>query len=549
MATATVTPPIAKQRAYHFLTPRKDCNKDLLAWCEEIDGRIVSINASMNDFLHYFVPGSSNPPPLQATQPFDIPLGKLEASMYEPLVGIDRPGMYQKLTLPFFCKCIGLTKLVSDFPHDKRLCFHNSAHRVIKFPFQRFEHEFHTTKPDIVASLPGQVFEGPFPDRWRNISTVFEVKSAVQGDPMEYGSLENDEALVQLAMSARNILVSQSRLFVFVVGVYGHFARIYRFDHAGAVCSARFNYQEDPSPLRRFLWRLAHPIHENCDIIGADPTVRLSTKADRKNIESALRASGIEHTAETWKTCRWTTVQKAGEQGNVRYLLYDPIFLNPGLFSRATTVWAGLEVDDNGHPSFEVESGGPPREKRVIVKDAWQQLARRPETEHYEQIYASIALQVLRCAEAADTRDDKAEREAVVKAWDEAWTGLAEFVAGEDLGAEELKQDVEARVGHQTSTAVYQHPTIHQLLERSHMRTVSKTIGQPISDFKCTQEMVQVLLDAIEGTRLGHLVGMCAYLRRRLHITRSPYRFRGWNRASRYQRRQCDDGQWPWLPS
>ena len=449
----------------------------------------------------------------------------------------------------FFCKCIGLTKLVSDFPHDKRLCFHNSAHRVIKFPFERFEHEFHTTKPDIVASLPGQVFEGPFPDRWRNISTVFEVKSAVQGDPMEYGSLENDEALVQLAMSARNILVSQSKLFVFVVGVYGHFARIYRFDHAGAVCSARFNYQEDPSPLRRFLWRLAHPIHENCDIIGADPTVRLSTKADRKNIESALRASGIEHTAETWKTCRWTTVQKAGEQGNVKYLLYDPIFLNPGLFSRATTVWAGLEVDDNGHPSFEVESGGPPREKRVIVKDAWQQLARRPETEHYEQIYASIALQVLRCAEAADTRDDKAEREAVVKAWDEAWTGLAEFVAGEDLGAEELKQDVEARVGHQTSTAVYQHPTIHQLLERSHMRTVSKTIGQPISDFKCTKEMVQVLSDAIEGTRLGHLVGMCAYLRRRLHITRPPYRFRGWSRASRYQRGQCDDGQWPWLPS
>ena len=90
---------------------------------------------------------------------------------------------------------------------------------------------------------------------------------------MEYGSLENDEALVQLAMSARNILVSQSKLFVFVVGVYGHFARIYRFDHAGAVCSARFNYQEDPSPLRSFLWRLAHPIHENCDIIGTDPTV------------------------------------------------------------------------------------------------------------------------------------------------------------------------------------------------------------------------------------------------------------------------------------
>ena len=127
MATATVTPPIAKQRAYHFLTPRKDCNKDLLAWCEEIDGRIVSINASMNDFLHYFVPGSSNPPPLQATQPFDIPLGELEASMYEPLVGIDRPGMYQKLTLPFFASVSALrsSSLTSLTTND---CVSTTAH-------------------------------------------------------------------------------------------------------------------------------------------------------------------------------------------------------------------------------------------------------------------------------------------------------------------------------------------------------------------------------------------------------------------------------------
>lgn len=195
------------------------------------------------------------------------------------------------------------------------MCFYNNAHKLIKFPFPKYESEFHDTKPDIVASLPGLVFRGPFPDRWRNISTVFEVKSDVKGDPMEYCSLENDKALVQLAKSAGNILVSQSRLFVFVVGVYGHFARIYRFDHAGAVCSKRFNYQEDPSPLRRFLWRLVHPVHENCDIVGADPTVQLSTRVDRKGIEATLHAAGIEHTAETWKMCRWVTVQAASGQG------------------------------------------------------------------------------------------------------------------------------------------------------------------------------------------------------------------------------------------
>ncbi|KAI0729470.1 hypothetical protein C8Q72DRAFT_777911, partial [Fomitopsis betulina] len=438
----------------------------MLAWREEINGRIVSITDSLDDFLRVYVPGSSDPSTPTTARPFTVPAGQLERTMYDPL-------------------CHGLRELVSDFPPEKRPSFHNNAHEPIPFPFEKHEHEFHYTKPDIVASLPGQTFTEKFPDRWRNISTVFEVKSTVNGDPMEYQSPANDETLVQLAKSARNILFAQSRLYVFVVGIYGHFARIYRFDHAGAICSNRFNYQKDPGLLQRFLWRLAHPIHENCDILGADPTVRLTVKADHTGIEAALRTAGVTYTKDTWKTCRWVTVDGAGEGAKLRYLLYDLIFLNPGLFSRGTTVWAGLEVDDEGHPVF-------------IVKDAWQQLARRPETEHYEQLYASISLRVLKSARATDARDNQVEGEAIAKAWDEAWTGLAEFVAGDDLGAGEMQKNVEDRVGQQTSTAVYQEIK-HQFLERSHTRTVSKTVGIPLSHFSCTKELVQALMDAIQG--------------------------------------------------
>ncbi|EPT01864.1 hypothetical protein FOMPIDRAFT_1048455 [Fomitopsis schrenkii] len=212
---AAATPRIAKQNTYHFTTPRQDCDADMAAWCEEIHNRIVSMEASLDDFVDFFVPGSSDPPPLQAAQPFNVPKGKRESFMYEPL-------------------CAGLREIVSDFSDATRPCFHNNAHEVIKFPFQRHEYEFHDTKPDIVASLPGQTFEGRFPDRWHNISTVFEVKSTVQGDPIVYHSPQNDETLVQLAKSARNILLAQGRLFVFVVGIYGYYARIYRFDRAGA---------------------------------------------------------------------------------------------------------------------------------------------------------------------------------------------------------------------------------------------------------------------------------------------------------------------------
>ena len=90
-AMATATPRIAKQRVYHFSTPRQDCNEDMLAWKDEIDGRIVSINASLDDFLHFYVPGSSDPPPMQAIRPFRVPSGQREPYMYGPLVSKDCP--------------------------------------------------------------------------------------------------------------------------------------------------------------------------------------------------------------------------------------------------------------------------------------------------------------------------------------------------------------------------------------------------------------------------------------------------------------------------
>ncbi|KAH9830630.1 uncharacterized protein C8Q71DRAFT_672855, partial [Rhodofomes roseus] len=282
----------------------------------------------------------------------------------------------------------GLAKLVVDFPPERRLCFHNNAHEIIDFPFEKYQTNHHATKPDVVASLPGQTFSGRFRDRWRNISIVFEAKSTEKAVPKQYRSQENDEALVQLAKSARNILVAQSRLFVFVIGVYGGDARIYRFDHAGAVCSPAFKYSEKGGAvLHEFLWRLVNPLHEGCDIVGADPTVQLPTRDDREELEAALHAGGVQYDEHVWKMCRWVTVRGAGGMYDFRYLLYDLVFINPGLFSRATTVWSALEVDSQGQPTgVRMDEDGRPAGVQVIIKDSWQQLARRPETEHYEQI-------------------------------------------------------------------------------------------------------------------------------------------------------------------
>jgi hypothetical protein len=42
----------------------------------------------------------------------------------------------------------------------------------------------------------------------------------------------HDETIVQLAKNGRNLLLRNSSCFVFVLGVYAHNARIYRFDRS-----------------------------------------------------------------------------------------------------------------------------------------------------------------------------------------------------------------------------------------------------------------------------------------------------------------------------
>ncbi|KAH9915738.1 uncharacterized protein B0H18DRAFT_1215350, partial [Fomitopsis serialis] len=133
----------------------------------------------------------------------------------------------------------GLMSLVSQLSEAKRPVFVNHDHNRIKFPYESAASEHHITLPDIIASFPG---ETSIADYWTNISFVVEVKLTKGEDPMSSCTDEHEKTLVQLAKSARNLLVSQSSLFVFVVGIHGTLARIFRFDHGGAVCSRPLDY-------------------------------------------------------------------------------------------------------------------------------------------------------------------------------------------------------------------------------------------------------------------------------------------------------------------
>lgn len=362
---------------------------------------------------------------------------------------------------------------MAGFKSTNKLVFKNHNHTRTKFPYKLHEVENHITRPDVIASFPGQSAIDPHPDPWRNISFVVEAKLKESEDPMKSYSDEHEATLVQLSKSARNLLVSQSRLFVFVVGTYGKLARFFRFDHAGAICSRAFDYTtlEGSRLMYEFLWRFTHPTAKGSVFVGVDPSVRCIKADAHEDVAGKLRDAGvkIDDAIEAAKAYRYIDVGGTNRKTKT-YLAYELLFMNPNLISRATTVWKAIEVD---------QTDGSLTGKPVVIKDAWRQLVRQKETDHYEDIF-----------------DSEAASEVF---------GVALFLGGEDLGAKEYVAMVNGEkgglgIGHLTVTSRHTAKPAHPHNERSHSRLVLGTVGIPLSKFNSTRELIEALQDAIKGT-------------------------------------------------
>ncbi|KAH9915718.1 uncharacterized protein B0H18DRAFT_1107840 [Fomitopsis serialis] len=407
------------------------------------------------------------------------PSGKLENAMYGPLMK-------------------ALERMVRPFPHGKRPKFHNYEHKVMKFPFEPYEHDQHPTKPDVIATFPTLPFISPL-HRWRHVALVFELKSLASADPMMMNMQTHWETLVQLAKSARNIMLSQGRLFAFVVGIYGDQARIFRFDRAGAICSPKFAYKNHPEILHAFMWRLFHPRDRRCAIVGEDPTMKLGTSMDRELADKLASKYDDEwkRTAETRKAVRRITMQD--EKGKpTTYLAYKLIFVNSG--------------------SFIVDKRNRSTGERYILKETWRQLGRLDEVGFYERLqYAKLEEHKEnqtkdRGVVEAETNDDvevEGKLAAEVQALGEArfTYGVARYIYGEDYGERDeahrkLVEQAETsgapvpedtKAGHRTISGVHNAP--------------EKTVGTPLA--------IQVhaggriaLRDAVEGHRRAYEAGI-----------------------------------------
>ncbi|KAF8072160.1 hypothetical protein FPV67DRAFT_1667597 [Lyophyllum atratum] len=117
--------------------------------------------------------------------------------------------------------------------------------------------------------------------QYNEIELNFELKTNDSRDPFEEKPGRNFEAPAIDRMKCRGQLVGyatewcarQHRCFAFTVYMGDPFVRFIRWDRAGAVISAKYNYREDSRPLMEFLWRFCHLTRAQR---GWDPTVRLA---------------------------------------------------------------------------------------------------------------------------------------------------------------------------------------------------------------------------------------------------------------------------------
>ncbi|KAI0750140.1 hypothetical protein C8Q80DRAFT_674703 [Daedaleopsis nitida] len=480
------------------------------SWRAEIQGRVHWFPGPFEHFLDDLVPCSV---------PYTLTNDITDAfAGYKPGKGKEISS-YEGLNA-------GLNKLVESFG-DRKIEFYDTHGSAMRFPFDTFAKQHAISYPDLCASWPGETIPKEAFEKkksgekktdensviWQQLAMIGEVKAERKDNPFPRKGEVNADTVVKLARCARNLLLANGLLATFVLGIYEDILHVARFDHSSAIVSPPINFKEEPQLLQRFLWHLTHPLVGDT-IVGCDPSIHRLTNSDRDWVANQLKTAGVADVdaelAEFYKG-RKVDVPNSLNGATTPYICYRLLDVNARLFSRATTVWLTLEdTRVMGLDGALVDKTPPVPSKIRIMKEAWRQLVRKPESAFYERL--------------ADTIPD-GERK-----------GLAKLVCGGDLGELEVlnwettspkasqcmegQRDLRvtspeghAPPGPPCVLPYPQHQTFSWTIgrgdpawtyrERSHMRFVVDVVGRPITKARNTKQVVMALRDAIIGHRLA----------------------------------------------
>ncbi|EIW54475.1 uncharacterized protein TRAVEDRAFT_131901, partial [Trametes versicolor FP-101664 SS1] len=290
--------------------------------------------------------------------------------------------------------------------------------------------------------------DDPFDDSMPNGHPFSDKRRAVLGQILSYGVLVFDR---------------QHRTHHFTIIVFGEFARIIRWDRAGAIFSDKFNYRKMPGKLARFLWRFSRlsAVQRGHDttatrVLPKTPdyalmeqcasTPRLTNDYARKLFNGTL--------AKDWPWWRITVQDTSGLRV---FLVGRPTFIASGLVGRGTRGYVALDLDNPDHPF-------------VFLKDCWRVLHERSETE------GAILSYLNECGVQ----------------------GIPSRLCDGDVGEQEtFSQDIWRAKHEEEETCRMKH--------HKHYRLVVKEVGIPLRRFENGKQLVSIFYDCVLAHESAYL--------------------------------------------
>ncbi|KAH7887107.1 hypothetical protein F5I97DRAFT_1106621 [Phlebopus sp. FC_14] len=413
---------------FSCLPPSKDDEiKKILAI--ETSGRYVG-PMPVEEFLQRFLPSSKTPCPTLSQDVFDDVSGaSSETAMYPQFI-----------------------QSVSPLAPDMELVdTHNHACDVGEF----------TLKPDVSLYAKGTWSQDTITD-FTTIEMWVEFKATASDDPfVDYASddlpqcnskretfliqssFENGTAIAQqirgqLTAYALAQFGLQFRNFAFSVLVMGSYARLMRWERAGAVVTRKFDYTKNPDILTEFFWRFSHM---SPDQRGLDLTVSVADGLSTMDADLI-----VEHLRLKAGTPLFRYQVPDGERTR-SYFGPRPPCPSVSLIGRSTRAL----------PVYDLE-----KQRLVYLKDTWRINADdiRPEGEVYKELHDANVPNIppLECS------------------GDLGYQTVTETLVSADWSCVRMP-----------------------LTGHVHYRIVLGVVGRKLTTFKSTKELVQALLDALSA--------------------------------------------------
>ncbi|OBZ73899.1 hypothetical protein A0H81_06300 [Grifola frondosa] len=310
-------------------------------------------------------------------------------------------------------------------------------------------------------------------------------KGSNSADPFSSEESDEDEEkeliIDQLSAYAEAAMSREHRTHIYAVLVLHKFARLIRWDHSGAVVTEKFNYKTHPEILGEFFWRFAHMTDE---AQGYDPTAQLvSPGTTLCRLMDKMAAEKLPHPFDyirvafqkslDAKWLRYKLAVEDKERGTRYFLVGKPQYISSGLVDNGTRSYVAIDIE---------------KEQFVHLKDQRRLTCDVMDNSEKEQ----------------DEKDDHPLRTGGPHLEGDILAYLNKMGVrnvptalchGDVVGQVTATQDVWKtipRMPWNTTCSRYDPPS-----KLVHYRLVEKEVGQPLSEFKTSLELVKLISDCL----------------------------------------------------